>query len=215
MALIKPRFGKRKIRVDADLVSFLSLFKWGVYKNGKNFYAHTRVDGQTIAMHRLIMKPPMGMHVDHIDHDGLNNTTKNLRICTRSQNGYNRPRSWRNNKYLGVSKRKNGFAAVTHAGHRSQIHGIFGTEIKAAIARDIAAKRIWGDFAKLNFPKGVKMKTEKKPKVLRKNIIHIRLTFEEFSDTLTKTQLYTKGDISKLVRLALAAYRPIKKVGAK
>ncbi len=59
------------------------------------------------------------------------------------------------------------------------------------------------------------MKTEKKTKKPRSYIIFCRLTFEEFTEVTTKAQLYTKGDISKLVRPALAAYRPIKKVSVK
>ena len=40
----------------------------------------------TLHMHRMIMLPPDGMDVDHINGNGLDNRRNNLRICTRSQN---------------------------------------------------------------------------------------------------------------------------------
>ncbi|MGA2914772.1 MAG: HNH endonuclease [Sedimentisphaerales bacterium] len=38
----------------------------------------------------FIMKPPKGMVVDHINHDGFDNRRENLRICTQRQNTLNR-----------------------------------------------------------------------------------------------------------------------------
>jgi len=52
-------------------------------------YAAVDFKGKRILMHRLILQAPKGMLVDHIDHNGLNNTRDNLRLATRSQNGYN------------------------------------------------------------------------------------------------------------------------------
>ena len=46
-------------------------------KNGKD---------ESLFMHRLIMNPPKGMDVHHIDHDGLNNRKSNLVVCTRREN---------------------------------------------------------------------------------------------------------------------------------
>ncbi|MCH7719226.1 MAG: HNH endonuclease, partial [Chloroflexi bacterium] len=55
-------------------------------------------------MHRLITNAPKGLIVDHIDHNGLNNTRNNLRLCTPEQNDYNRrPQKGSTSKYKGVS----------------------------------------------------------------------------------------------------------------
>lgn len=40
-------------------------------------------------LHRLIMEPPQGMVVDHINHDGLDNRKENLRVVTHQQNMQN------------------------------------------------------------------------------------------------------------------------------
>ena len=43
-----------------------------------------------IAMHRIIMNPPPGMVVDHIDGNTLNNQRSNLRVVTPGENVRNR-----------------------------------------------------------------------------------------------------------------------------
>ena len=71
------------------------------YKNGKpgKWYAHKTCAGSGYyafagdhrkSMHRVIMDPPKGMDIDHIDGNTLDNRKENLRICTRSQNCQNK-----------------------------------------------------------------------------------------------------------------------------
>jgi hypothetical protein len=80
--------------VDEDDFNDLNKFKWHALFDGYNYYAGRSseyINGKrkTIKMHTVIMNTPKGMEVDHIDGDGLNNTKKNLRICTHSQNSKN------------------------------------------------------------------------------------------------------------------------------
>src|ERR1043165_2122866 len=74
--------------VDDCDYEWLSQWKWcaHVAKGGRTAYAF-RAKG--IAMHRVIMNAPEGMDVDHRDHNGLNNTRANLRICTHAENQRN------------------------------------------------------------------------------------------------------------------------------
>lgn len=76
---------------------------WRAVKQGNSLYviSHTpRINGKrkNISLHRLIMGYPNGFFVDHINHDGLNNTNENLRIVTHAENGQNRKGAASNNK---------------------------------------------------------------------------------------------------------------------
>ena len=55
-----------------------------------------------VQLHRWITEAPDGMFVDHINHDTLNNTNDNLRICTNSENQQNRKGSDSDNKSSGI-----------------------------------------------------------------------------------------------------------------
>ena len=106
-------------------------------------------------MHRVIMTPPDQMFVDHIDHNGLNNTRSNLRLCTLAQNNCNSTsRRTSTSKYKGVSWKKvsKKWAASTQSMGKIYHLGYFTDEIAAARAYDKKAAELHGQFACLNFP---------------------------------------------------------------
>lgn len=146
--------GKYIALVDDEDYDYLIKWNWHVRMDKNNLYAvkYIQIDGKNrdIPMHRIIMKNPLGMEVDHIDHDGLNNQKSNLRNCTSSQNNMNRsPRG--KSKYLGVSYCGGSITAYITINKKNKCLGCFKNEEDAAKAYDEAAKLIHNEFANLNF----------------------------------------------------------------
>jgi hypothetical protein len=86
----------------------VSQHKWqasdcGRWKGYEKFYAVTKIYYQggggkyrRVYMHRFILEPiPVGMVVDHIDGNSLNNLRTNLRIVTVGQNAIHQRRKQR------------------------------------------------------------------------------------------------------------------------
>lgn len=116
----------------------------------------------TIWLHRLLFAHihgiPDGMQIDHRNGCLLDNRLNNLRLATCSQNAWNRRKSWRvqtTSRFKGV-RLDNGRwrAEIRHRGVQKHI-GTFGTEEAAACAYDSEARRLFGEFAKTNFPANV------------------------------------------------------------
>lgn len=72
-------------------------------------YCHVTASykGKSQGLGRIIMEPPEGMQVDHINRNGLDNRRENLRIVTRQQNLLNR-RNWNKSGHKSVFPYKNG-----------------------------------------------------------------------------------------------------------
>jgi hypothetical protein len=144
--------------VDADDYDFLTQWTWKAKKDSHTIYVHRRyrIGGRKrkwVQMHRVLLNAPPNCQVDHIDHDGLNNTRANLRLATSSQNQYNRSQT-KGKGYKGVHERHDGRpkkfrAAIWAEGVETRI-GSFKTAENAATAYNIAALRLHGEFALLN-----------------------------------------------------------------
>lgn len=78
-----------------DLHLVLGGGKWYASScSGLRPYVHRSRRGDK--MHRVIMNPPHGMMIDHINGDELDNRRENLRICTAKENCMNSGLSVRN-----------------------------------------------------------------------------------------------------------------------
>ena len=76
------------IKVDVSDVNELSKHSWYVQSNG---YAYTRIDGKCVAMHRLLLNAvDKNEHIDHVNHDTLDNRRCNLRRVSPQENQFNR-----------------------------------------------------------------------------------------------------------------------------
>ena len=108
-------------------------------------------------LHREILGCPAGLFVDHINGDGLDNRRDNLRVCTKKENQRNLRMSAKKQgvPFKGVDRAMSGkFRARIWADGKSRHLGCFTTVVEAALAYDHAAKQMFGEFARLNFPNG-------------------------------------------------------------
>lgn len=143
--------------IDDKELEKVSQYVWRARKGRNSYYATAHMGDwrskKDLHLHNLIMNPPVGFVVDHIDHNGLNCQRENMRICTKEENGKNRS-AWGMSKYLGVSQVNHKTcirweAKIYNHGKRKYL-GSFKSEHEAALAYNNAAKVIHGEFANLN-----------------------------------------------------------------
>lgn len=114
------------------------------------------VDGKRkrkkILMHRQIIGAPKGAIVDHINRTPLDNRRENLRLATHSQNCANSSIVRGLSRYKGVTyyRRDNKWRAELMVNRVHYTLGLYECEEDAAIARDIKALELLGEFAYLN-----------------------------------------------------------------
>jgi hypothetical protein len=140
--------------VDAEDYEWLSQYKWyAAISRRESFYARRNSPNGVVSMHRMIMKAPDGMVVDHINGNGLDNRRCNLRVCTQDQNALNsRPRLHTKSKFKGVYPWGDKWRAkITYKGKAYHL-GLFATELEAAQARDLKAVELFGEYAWRNIP---------------------------------------------------------------
>ena len=139
---------------DTDDFEEVKKHTWYISKRG---YATTNVKRRATPMHRVLLGNTKGFDVDHISRDRLDNRRRNLRICTHQQNSFNQPlRSTNSTGFIGVSflKNANAFESYIHFNGKKHHLGLYQNPKEAAMARDRAALRLFGEYANLNFPEG-------------------------------------------------------------
>ena len=71
---------------DIEDYNLIKEYTWTINPDG---YVYSIPNGRVIKMHILIMSPPKGKVVDHINHITFDNRKSNLRICEHYQNRIN------------------------------------------------------------------------------------------------------------------------------
>lgn len=147
------------------LISNQDFKKINKYKWRLDFYGYVvGTDDLGFKFLHKIIKNQKGFHTDHINGDKLDNRRSNLRIATAQQNMFNIPKYKKrcSSIYKGVSWRstQNQWGVNISIKKKQCYIGYFKKERWAAMARDIWAKEIQGEFAILNFKQieGVKCK---------------------------------------------------------
>ncbi|MFZ5669095.1 MAG: HNH endonuclease [Pseudomonadota bacterium] len=118
---------------------------------GRTLYAVTKRAGRQITMHQLIMPVQPPLEVDHRNRDGLDNRRANLRPATHQQNTCNRSYTRAAPGYRGARFKRGRWQAIVVRDARQLHLGSFGSEVEAAVAYDLAAVALHGDFASPNF----------------------------------------------------------------
>ena len=138
--------GRVAIVDDGDYDWLVKIGSWHFDRYAKRV---TR-DG-VVYMHRLIMKPPKGLVVDHMSGDKLDNRRSNLRLATPGQNMHHANK--RTGQYKGVSwdKSRNKWKAYICFQYKNIQIGRFDTAEEAARAYDEYAKKLHKEYAVTNF----------------------------------------------------------------
>jgi HNH endonuclease/AP2 domain len=141
--------------IDAEDVPIVDDLNWSELVSKRTSYARRAVtlDGRssTILLHRVVMRAPEHLHVDHRDGDGLNCRKANLRLATQQQNNLNtRGHADSASGIKGVRKHAlcdKYVAEISRDGQRHYL-GLFNTAQDAAAAYRAASERLHGEFGR-------------------------------------------------------------------
>jgi len=140
--------------VDEEDFDRVSARAWFCSGSGDYLQAICHWGKTTIVMSRFIMNAPPGVHVDHINHNTLDNRKSNLRLCSHAENHRNlkKFKNGATSRFKGVcfdpgSKKYRAYGVLNYVQHHI---GRFSNEIDAALAYNSWASINHGEFACLN-----------------------------------------------------------------
>lgn len=147
---------KNQVAVVDDCDYDRIIFKpWTVFKSASgNFYAKRHVYGdlrhELVSMESEVLGVSSDTLIDHADRNPLNNTRKNLRPCTVSQNNANK-RGWAKSGFKGVRRNISG-RWEARIGINGKVISIGYTKSATDAAKlyNSFACLLFGEFAKLN-----------------------------------------------------------------
>lgn len=142
--------------VDAADWDAVKDLRWYASRVRTLFYPQAHVSGRKspVRMHQFIFPATHPLMIDHVNGDGTDNRRRNLRVVTHTQNQQNMRPQRGTSSYKGVcwNSYSGKWQAYINASKRTQYLGRFTDEREAARAYDRAARALFGDHARLNFP---------------------------------------------------------------
>ena len=143
--------------VDDDDYADLIRFKWFSCTRHRVVYPATHISGggELLMPQHIMGKPARGFLIDHIDHNGLNNQRQNLRFVTKAENAMNSRKQTihlgqiPSSIYKGVcwDKARGKWTVYIKIGGVRKFLGRFDDEKEAALAYNVAAKKLFGAYA--------------------------------------------------------------------
>lgn len=123
--------------------------------NQNNSYWSIRINGRSYRLHRIVYflangTDPGNLFIDHLDHNGRNNSPENLRLATNAENLRNRDKNKSNTSgYCGVSweKRERKWVARITVDCRSLVLGRFDDIVDAIAARKAGESKYFGEYS--------------------------------------------------------------------
>jgi hypothetical protein len=134
--------------IDEEDYEKVKQYKWSF--NGRYAIGYGKGIKNTTTMQRIVMNPPDGCVVDHINRDKLDNRRSNLRICTQSQNMANYPMHGLNTsgrKGVYWNKKREKWRAQIRFNQKLIVIGYFHDLNEASEAYIAQAKKLFGEFA--------------------------------------------------------------------
>jgi len=117
---------------------------WRAYKHP---YRRVRVTGGKKGLQGWLIDAPVGMQIDHINRNALDNRRSNLRICTPTENYRNRSTHSNNTSgTTGVIKNQGKWVVMIGTGGKNKYLGTFRNIEDAIAVRKEAEIKYFGDF---------------------------------------------------------------------
>lgn len=117
--------------IDTEDIELVKPYKWHIKKSRNTAYCVSSVSNHKLFLHRLVTGYNGDNDIDHIDHDGLNNTKANLRVVEHKQNLLNQ-----HNDSNGVYRVRSGRYRASIASDGKTIYlGTYDTFEEAKAAR--------------------------------------------------------------------------------
>lgn len=145
--------------VDDEDFDFINQWKWYYEKKNRNNTGYAirtvKINGKRkrLYMHRVLLKAPDGMEVDHKNMNGIDNRKENIRVCTCLEN--KRHYSVRRDNRTGIKgvswdKRRQKYRVqISIKGKRLWL-GTYNSLSDATTIYNEAARQYYKEFAYLN-----------------------------------------------------------------
>jgi hypothetical protein len=115
--------------IDSEDIPLVAEYRWNAQRGGNTSYARTTgTNRSTILMHRILLSPPPGLEVDHLNGNGLDNRRCNIHLVTRREN--------HQNLHIAKISRFTGISRVKKSGYWQASIFVNGKRIRLGVRKN-------------------------------------------------------------------------------